>query len=103
MPNTNFIDALFSIDGNDGNQTTYKGKYQPHIRWNGWACPYFNQATAQKIINDFYEIHTFENGRFALTDENGDTDTYDHVLIDGEEMYQIGAYYWTWWVTKITD
>lgn len=76
--------------------------------WNGFECPYFEKAEADRMVADFRIAGWPEQsiGRYnAVTDayeftSDGETDTYEAEIIqteDGEKkVYPLGAYCWVW-------
>lgn len=79
-------------------------------RWNGWACPYFERASADKIAVAHRECYPdpAPNGKpSAYLDEGtrvymfyspeaGDWDDWPMTMRDGVETWAIGAWGWCW-------
>jgi hypothetical protein len=91
-----FVDAEFAC----GDDRWYKGKHRPSIRWNGFACPYFDFETSKAILEglgDDSKVHYDETRDMwvhaYMTDEEVE---YEGLLFDGVKMYAIGAFNWTW-------
>ena len=89
--------AQFTID--DGNH--YEGIHDPSIRWNGWACPFFDFRTSVKILmNGLTDWEFFEDRQVfqvRLHDEpEGEYSEFEGQMIDGVMMYPIGAFSWVW-------
>ena len=102
--------ARFEIDG----LGTYEG-YHRGDSWNGWACPAFERAEAERIAADFHAQLT-PNGLFEA---GYDTDADSFYFLDPDDdpnegpihfaaetidvggvrtrVYPVGARYWTWW------
>ena len=99
--------AQFSLDDGPG----YTG-YTSGRRWNGWACPYFTHAEAQRLmipwntapaeaqLSAWYEAAT---DTYYFLDALNETEPYavrgeDHRLADGAtlHLYPIGHGCWVW-------
>lgn len=80
--------------------------YATDRNWNGWECPLFSKASADKIM-----AHINENGCQMTYDAEDDSYTVKYpdddaveafeggdYLINGniEHLYPIGSYSWTW-------
>lgn len=77
--------------------------------WNGWACPFFVKAVAEKVLkasekNGYLHSYDKEKDAFIVTNTE-DPEDYEpeifeatKITIDNEEVvvYPIGAYYWIW-------
>lgn len=97
--------ALFTLD--DG--TTYRG-YTRGETWNGWQCPRFPKAEADRLMADLnaaaqtfpeqYFTITFDEvtQRYAVHDPQHADDPWviEAELFDGEPCYGIGAGSWVW-------
>ena len=91
-----FIDDSPEIDGYHDNETF----------WNGWACPFFNEAGVKSIaqsmsVNTSYE---FKDDTVVVKFLNGDTDEEPEVyhpqtiIHEGNviKVWAIGSHYWCW-------
>lgn len=91
-----FIDDEFTIDG----ETNYKGKHNPDVRWNGFACPYFTFEVAKKIAEDMNYTFEYNEDRDMITMTyracDDDVTEYFGQLFEGVRMYAIGAWDWVW-------
>ena len=38
--------------GFDETIKVYPGRHNPHVRWNGWAVPYFTESIADEMLAD---------------------------------------------------
>lgn len=84
---------------------TYRGKYRPSIRWNGWACPYFTRETAEAILRDIPDsTYRYDESRDMLILQymNDEPQEWEGLLFDGVTMYAIGSHDWTWEAVKDT-
>lgn len=95
----NLIEAEFTLFDEIDNPTYYKGVYDPSVEWNGWACPYFDEETAKKILTDLKYIWALNNNMFEFThpDFEGDDDC-DRA---DNDLYPLGDYAWTWSVKPL--
>lgn len=93
----------FSIEG----QKPFSGYYDPERDWNGWDCPYFEWAEAQKIVEWLNEWSgqiqlKIDNEKRAIVSVEDPESPFDitGLLIetdDGEkELYEIGTGWWIW-------
>jgi hypothetical protein len=108
MKNSKFTPATFVIDGNDpeGQQIEVKGIHNPAHNWNGFAVPYFDKETAQrlcetlggdvlefsKLLDCVLQIEEFNDGIKVLTE-------CGTITIDGVKYYAAGDS-WTWLVAR---
>lgn len=97
--------ALFGLDNWE---PTYGG-FTAGQHWNGWACPYFEKAVAEKILTDYVAAdenytwwYTESNDTYYLRNnenpELSDTWWAQHIKVNGVELtvYPIGAQCWIW-------
>lgn len=102
-----FEKALFGLDGWEEQY----GGYTAGQHWNGWACPYFEKAVAEKILTEYVAAaaddviwwYDPEHDAFYLNSSETDPDLNDmwspnHIKVDGVELvvYAIGAQSWIW-------
>jgi hypothetical protein len=80
--------------------------------WNGWECPMFEKSEAIEICNILSANGTDENidGDFYRYDAVNDSFVLDYYefgtlvsseiytanVVDGKELYSIGAFGWCW-------
>lgn len=103
-------EASFKLEPLEG--LTFAGYTIGHT-WNGWACPLFTQAEAERIVEAWHtagyaadyepESDTF---RFAPIDTEAEPDPdlgdeevaeqFGSVEIDGLTLYRVGAGAWVW-------
>ena len=77
--------------------------------WNGWACPYFLQEVAEKVLaeseaNGYSWEYEEAQDAYVVRNENDPVD-YEPEIFEGIEIsvegnrttvYPIGAYSWVW-------
>jgi len=91
--------------GDDG--VSYRGIYNPSVKWNEWKCPLFDYDTAKSIIDTQMSLEDCINhscSRYDFSDyPKGIIDRYEDgiefypvVIFEGIEYYSIGAMCWTW-------
>jgi hypothetical protein len=102
--------AFFEIDEN-----FFEGIYNERERWNGFCCPFFNRATALKIMKiqddkDFCLRNEMTYYEFCLQDkhiiEYCPEGVFVHEAIDfeNEKFYRVGGMCWTWvLLDRLTD
>jgi hypothetical protein len=97
--------AKFAIDSIP--DVVFQG-YTNGDTWNGWACPYFEKAEAERVlraseVNRYLWTYT-ENG-FSVQNQDDpegyESEVFEALKIateDGSELtvYAIGAYSWIW-------
>lgn len=100
-----FEEALFALVNT---KKKFKGYHKPHIRWNGWACPYFEFKEAMDITNFINTFYDYTNGEYYTDIDTfifRDDDVFSKVDFKGvdievngeiKHVYQIGSGYWTW-------
>jgi hypothetical protein len=81
------VKANFTID----DMETFEGWHDPHVRWNGFACPFFERAAADRVAQAFGLRYVEPCD--AYVDE---TDAYAGMQRDSLHLYAIGAQGWTW-------
>ena len=94
--------ARFSIDslGPEDAPSVYDG-FTVGETWNGWATPYFTLDVAKRVAADYaaqgdaYLAEVGETVRLYEPD-NGEWDEYGPVEVEGQLLYPVGSYYWTW-------
>lgn len=94
-------EAKFDIEGGPKFKGWHRGD-----NWNGWACPYFEKAEAEKILRKMegWEIARYNEKadafEFGSSEDEDELDVYkgEDVEINGKKMhlYPIGAYCWVW-------
>lgn len=90
----NLIKAKFTFSEYE-DFPTFEGAYDPNNRyWNGWANPYFNQATRdafieyeKSLLKDMSKEYQKENEEFLAELESIQAET-----INGEELYYFGGF-----------
>jgi hypothetical protein len=101
----NFGISRFCLDSLTGN---FEG-FTNGDSWNGWACPYFERAIAQTVLeasvaNGYVWSYDAERDSFVVRSAD-DPEDYEPeefqgvtVEIDGEalKLYPVGAYAWIW-------
>lgn len=79
----------------------------PPDRWNGWECPTFDRATAERVIAMVADDDNPDAQVFLWTTDRDGVDCLLMGSVDGFEIwweyvgndrdgYTIGAYSWTW-------
>lgn len=86
--------TVFNIDG-------FKGAYIGYTfgdRWNGWACPYFEFAEAERIMHNSDGQMTYDKDTdtFTFIIDEDNMDSWQGFDRDGKHLYGIGAYSWVW-------
>lgn len=104
MPRFSIYDCVSSVEGSNH-----------HERWNGWACPYFDRAQAEALVAQYNRPGNMEpraDGQpAAWFDEvtrsfcfycapSDETDCFPPRVEDGVEVWDIGAWCWTWEVDE---
>lgn len=87
----------------------YFDGYTDGDSWNGWACPYFTQETAEAILNtskeNGYTWSYDETAACFIVRHNEDPEDYEperfagvKILAENREIivFAIGAYSWAW-------
>lgn len=100
-----FEKALFGLDGWEEQY----GGFTAGQHWNGWACPYFEKAVAEKILTeytaanaDYKWLYNTELDAFYLSSDNepelNDMWSPNRIKVDGVEhvVYAIGTQCWIW-------
>ena len=103
------VDATVWID--EGVMSAYPARVLTGYRWNGWACPAFDFATAMKICADSHLLAS-EYGADGVEIASYDPATQEIVMFGGGRevddaplrisatpccgRYDIGAMNWTW-------
>ena len=100
----------FSLEPLEGQ--SFEGFTSGHS-WNGWACPLFSKAEADRVVRAWnalgykadYDPAT-DRFRFAPIDKFGDSNPdlsdeemaehFGPVVIDGMTLYPVGAGAWIW-------
>lgn len=93
----NYVAANFGIDG----PPFFKGWYDPHDPWNGWAKPIFTREVAVAVANKFCQNVTVTDAALSYVEEGSEeTDTYEFrkETIGGVEyeVCSLGAGSWCW-------
>lgn len=88
--------------------------YTDGRRWNGWACPYFNKAQADRLVHawtkhgyqaeydpqantyKFGPLDVLEDVATVQLDDPEQAEHYSAVLIAETSYYPIGAGAWIW-------
>jgi len=83
--------------------------YSNGDNWNGWACPFFNQETAERVLraserNNYTWQYDEQADAFIVRSSDDPVDyepevfTATKVQIDEKSLmlYGIGAYSWIW-------
>jgi hypothetical protein len=93
----------FDIEGGPSFAGWHRGD-----NWNGWACPYFEKAEADRVLAEMgngWEVAKFdaEKDAYVFLSEGCREDEQDvfkgeDVEINGKKMhlYPVGAYCWIW-------
>jgi hypothetical protein len=82
------VKASFTIDAGK----TYEGWHDPTVRWNGFACPFFERVQADRVAEAFGLRYLAEDDAYG-----DETDAYLGTQREGLHLYAIGAHGWTWW------
>lgn len=74
--------------------------YTESTLWNGWACPFFDFANAQRIVAAFAPLqeaaYDADLDEFVFASEDGE-ERFGAVEIEGAgKLYPIGAGTWIW-------
>jgi hypothetical protein len=92
-------------------QVGYPCLTRTDLRWNGHEVPYFDRATAERLLFDLtrayeedgdpgYSVLRREGNDYVLTTDPGTEDEYAEpvgaVVIGGVERWCIGGFAWTW-------
>lgn len=92
-------------------ETWFEAMHDPTDRWNGWASPKFDRATAERLVewmNEFVAENAYESDVLSwdgndvigwcqmYADEGGEKYTPARWSPDAEGRYSIGAWAWTW-------
>lgn len=101
---SNFVSARVFIE--DPSNGIYMAHLDPAVRWNGWACPYFDFDEASRMAGEFAGINPDEEMAYdperdcffvSYAGEGGDViEEYYGVDADGEVLYPIGNALWIW-------
>ena len=81
--------------GFDEATKVYPGRHNPHVRWNGWAVPYFTQSISDEMVaDDFFSGALSKRGdNFVFKFEDDDEEIFEPVDLmgDGNKLYEIGS------------
>lgn len=92
-------------DFEDRPDCIHRAYLDPEDTWNGWACPYFEKAEAERM-NEW--LPEFDDGLDYSPDTDAFTTRYDPDAIetfagtdiDGMHLYPIGNGSWTWSIVE---
>jgi hypothetical protein len=106
--------AIVHIDGDI--MSAYPARVLTTYRWNGWACPAFDLATALRVCADTHTLAA-EYGVDGVDGASFDPATREIVMMGGGRVvgdaplkisatsccnrYDIGAMNWTWHETNV--
>ena len=82
------------------------GFHDPLVRWNGWACPFFERAAVDTIVAAFAGSADVCGLRWdtdtvvEIGDDGEETDRYWPIERDGRTLWTIGSHCWTWVVEE---
>jgi hypothetical protein len=85
----------FSIDG----KHKYPGLYDPKVKWNGWACPIFNEATTIQILKDMGIPYRWEgeNRDLLINEDDNGFEEVSAVTAPGKRRwFALGSHSWVW-------
>lgn len=90
----------FTFDG----ETFVDGWHDPSVRWNGFACPFFDLVGVRAIGDmiasfsdgDDWETVTVRDGVAYYESYDGDEYVCDPVTVDGVKLYPVGSHGWAW-------
>ena len=107
-----------TLDGGE----SFPALVDPAERWNGWLCPRFDRATAERIAADFAKqraefgaemvpfVITFDGDTVVVADTQyadeiaagfwGDPDEVyrpERINPDRDGLYDVGSYSWCWY------
>ena len=109
-----FRKTLFNVESEE----VQYGGFTADEHWNGWECPYFEKAVAEKILTDYSAmgddnvIWWFDDNNqcFYLNVSETDPGLNDmwspqRIKVDGVELvvYAIGAQNWRWDETEVDN
>lgn len=105
-----FTKAIFSIDA--GNSEEHVGYHTGEL-WNGWGNPSFEKDVAEKVVNEFNQVHEefgepgdrFEwDGDALIHFQDGEPYRIQPDVIDFEgrkvTVYPIGNNQFCWWIEE---
>ncbi len=94
------VETKFALDFIPGK--TFTG-FTTGDDWNGFACPYFTFAQAQKLVSAWNEVDSqasYDEEQDAFVFETHDvpdeTETYQPLEINGSKYYPVGTQSWIW-------
>lgn len=105
-------EANFTIDTLEGQ--TFSG-YTLGEEWNGWACPYFTFEQANKLLETYRSMKTYEGkplrayyysntDKFCFeVDSHEDIQEFSPVEVEGKKLYPIGSGDWIWQIEETTE
>lgn len=88
-------------DMEEREECIHQAYLDPDEKWNGWACPYFEEEEVEQMSEWLPE---FDDSLVYVEDEDAYVSTYDPARpesfegcdIDGMHLYPIGYGSWTW-------
>jgi hypothetical protein len=107
----NLTQAYFSIDGVP--DFFFEGVYEPRFSWNGFACPWFSKAEAERLCAEAEKLHKMEPDTYDLVEFDYDKNNYriynpaqigsdesmwvgKSLVHEGETYYAVGGWFWIW-------
>lgn len=92
------VSAVFAIEEDQA----FRGFHNPAVNWNGFACPYFKRAEAEKVAA-WLNTQSLSSGVSAvwvgdvleITDRNYGEEV-EAFGPDSSGLYSIGAFAWCW-------
>lgn len=98
----------------------FTGTYDPTERWNGWLCPRFTRAEAERIVAAVAAENSADVERWGAAEGEtlrwhgdvllivpaahvGSEDEAERIEPDASGLYSVGAWAWTWYDAASLD
>ena len=95
--------AIADLEGRP--ECVHRAYLDPDDTWNGWACPYFEKAEAERMNEWLPELddgldYSADTDAFTTRYDPDAIETFTGTDIDGMHLYPIGYGSWTWSIVE---